>query len=205
LLKNIFSRKCYLFNQGEHPNEFFNKNFAARLGAGVYGFHGSQFSGPEAGVSVTMNGGATKYQETGQKESAYGGSSLGFRLHGGYGFDIAKDTVVLIGFDYNATDIAAGTASGNSLKIKNSWSLSAAPSMLLNDKTLAYVKLSYEAGKLVSSSDSDEESISGIGYGVGLRAEINKTTFLQTEIKQVKYDKSIQVVLISPPLPQWAA
>ena len=147
------------------------------------------FSGPEVGASVTMNGASTKYQYTGGKESILGGSSLGFRLHGGYGFDIAKDTVVLIGFDYNATDIAAGTASGNSVKIKNSWSLSAAPGMLLNDKTLAYVKLSYEAGKLVSSSDSDEESISGIGYGVGLRTEINKTSFLQTEIKQVNFKK----------------
>ena len=151
----------------------------------------ANFAGPEVGASVTMNGGATKYQETGQKESAYGGSSLGFRLHGGYGFDIAKDTVVLIGFDYNATDIAAGTASGNSLKIKNSWSLSAAPGMLLNDKTLAYVKLSYEAGKFNSGASSIkvDQSVSGFGYGAGLRTEINKTTFLETEIKQVNYKK----------------
>jgi hypothetical protein len=61
--------------------------------------------------------------------------------------------------------------------------------MLLNDKTLAYLKISYEAGKLGGSSGSDEESISGVGYGVGLRTEINKTTFLQTEIKQVNYNK----------------
>ena len=61
--------------------------------------------------------------------------------------------------------------------------------MLLNDKTLAYVKLSYEAGKLGNSTDSEEESISGVGYGVGLRTEINKTSFLQTEIKQVNFKK----------------
>ena len=111
-------------------------------------------------------------------------------MHGGYGFDISNDAVVLLGLDYNPTDVAVGKILGESGEIKNSWSLSAAPGMLLNDKTLAYVKLSYEAGKLVSSSDSDEESISGIGYGVGLRTEINKITFLQTEIKQVKYDKN---------------
>ena len=148
----------------------------------------ANFAGPEAGVSVTMNGGATSYT-TNNKDSTLGGSSLGFRLHGGYGFDISNDAVVLLGLDYNATDIAVGKLNGVSGKISNSWSLSAAPGMLLNDKTLAYVKLSYEAGNLESSGDSDEESISGVGYGVGLRTEINKTTFLQTEIKQVNYKK----------------
>jgi hypothetical protein len=149
------------------------------------------FAGPEAGASVTMNGGATKYQESGEKEYIFGESSLGFKLHGGYGFDMGNDTVVLVGFDYNATEFSVGKLAGNSVKIKNSWSLSAAPGMLLNDKTLAYVKLSYEAGKfnLGASSIKVDQSVSGFGYGVGLRTEINKTTFLETEIKQVNYKK----------------
>jgi opacity protein-like surface antigen len=149
------------------------------------------FSGPEAGASVTMNGGSTTTQASGQKEDIYGGSSLGFRLHGGYGFDIDKDTVVLAGFDYNATDLSVGKSDGQSLTIKNAWSLSAAPGMLLNDKTLAYVKLSYESGKFNSSFTGlkFDQSVSGFGYGVGLRTEINKTTFLETEIKQVNYSK----------------
>ena len=149
------------------------------------------FAGPEAGASVTMNGVSTKFQKIGEKESTLGGSSLGFRLHGGYGFDIANDTVVLVGVDYNATDVAVGKVSDNSMKIKNSWSLSAAPGMLLNDKTLAYVKLSYEAGKIDSKLTGAvfNQSVSGFGFGAGLRTEINKTTFLETEIKQVNYSK----------------
>lgn len=112
-------------------------------------------------------------------------------MHGGYGFDIANDTVVLVGVDYNATDVAVGKVSDNSVKIKNSWSLSAAPGMLLNDKTLAYVKLSYEAGKLNSevTDTKFDESISGFGYGIGLRTQLNNTTFLETEIKQINYKK----------------
>jgi hypothetical protein len=147
------------------------------------------FTGPEAGASVNMNGGATKTQAV--KETIYGGSSFGFRLHGGSGFDISNDAVVLLGLDYNATDIAAGKVAGNNMKIKNSWSLSAAPGMLLNDKTLAFVKLSYEAGKLDSALTGTvfNQSVSGFGYGFGLRTEINKTTFLETEIKQVNYTK----------------
>ncbi|MFM7802173.1 MAG: outer membrane beta-barrel protein [Limnohabitans sp.] len=150
----------------------------------------SNFAGPEAGVSVTMNGGFTSLTAE-KKDTNFGEPSLGFSLRGGYGFDIGNDAVVLLGLDYNATEIAAGKLVGVSVKIKNSWSVSAAPGILLNDKTLGYVKLSYEAGKLIggTSGDSVEESISGYGYGVGLRTEINKTTFLQTEINQVNYKK----------------
>ncbi|NBO42747.1 MAG: hypothetical protein EBU92_14775 [Betaproteobacteria bacterium] len=62
---------------------------------------------------------------------------------------------------------------------------------MLNDKTLAYVKLSYESGKFNSNITGlkFDQSVSGFGYGVGLRTEINKTTFLETEIKQVNYKK----------------
>jgi len=149
------------------------------------------FSGPEAGASVTMNGGATTFTAA-NKDTTFGGSSLGFRLHGGYGFDVSKDTVVLLGLDYNVTDLVVGNILGENFKTKNSWSLSVAPGMLLNDKTLAYVKLSYEAGNLSLKvpSASVDKSISGFGYGIGLRTEINKTTFFETEIKQVNYKKS---------------
>ncbi len=149
------------------------------------------FAGPEAGASVTMNGGSTKYQKIGEKESILGGSSLGFRLHGGYGFDMGNDALVLLGINYNATELSVAKLNGENAKIKNSWSLSAAPGMMLNDKTLAYVKLSYEAGKFDSSSSDLKfnKSVSGFGYGAGLRTEINKTTFLETEIKQVNYSK----------------
>lgn len=112
-------------------------------------------------------------------------------MHGGYGFDIGNDAVILLGLSYNATDVAAGKSGDNGFKIKNSWSLSAAPGMLVNDKTLAYVKLSYEAGKFNSDIPkvTFDQSVSGFGYGVGLRTEINKTTYLETEIKQVNYNK----------------
>jgi opacity protein-like surface antigen len=149
------------------------------------------FSGPEAGASVTMNGGSTKFKSDGE-EVTLGGESIGFKLHGGYGLDVSKDTVVLLGLDYNVTDLVVGNILGENFKTKNSWSLSVAPGMLLNDKTLAYVKLSYEAGNLSLKvpSASVDKSISGFGYGIGLRTEINKTTFFETEIKQVNYKKS---------------
>jgi len=153
----------------------------------------TNFSGPEAGVSVTMNGASIMVdnKDSNKYDGNYGQQSMGVKLHGGYGFDMGNDTVVLVGLGYNPTEIKSGSLENSTFKIKNSWSLSVAPGMMLNDYSLAYVKLSYEAGKLNNkgTKSSDSYSISGFGYGVGLRTEINKTTFLETEIKQVNYKK----------------
>jgi len=152
----------------------------------------ANFSGPEAGASVTMNGGSVRsdLKSSDDKDRDYGQTSMGIKLHAGYGFDMGNDTVVLVGFSYNPTDIKSGTSSTSNIKISNSWSLSVAPGMKLNDTSLVYVKLAYEAGKFqINSTTSINQSISGLGYGVGLRTEINKTTFLETEIKQVNYKK----------------
>ena len=153
----------------------------------------ANFSGPEAGASVTMNGASFLFdnKDTNNYDGNYGQQSMGIKLHGGYGFDMGNDTVVMVGLGYNPTEIKSGSVVTSTAKIKNSWSLSVAPGMMLNDKSLAYVKLSYEAGKLNFNypKSSDSYSISGFGYGVGLRTEINKTTFLETEIKQINYKK----------------
>ena len=153
----------------------------------------TNFSGPELGASVTMISGTSlvDLKSSNNYDGDYGQQSIGFKLHGGYGFDMGNDTVVFVGFDYNPTDIKAGSNDGDSIAIKNSWSLSLAPGLKLNESSLAYVKVAYESGKFSykGSSYSIEETLSGFGYGAGLRTEINKTTFLETEIKQVKYEK----------------
>ena len=84
------------------------------------------FAGPEAGVSVTMNGGSTLIDSkvNNDYDADRGQQSIGVKLQAGYGFDMGNDTVVLVGVGYNPTDIKAGTAANKaSLKIQNSWSL----------------------------------------------------------------------------------
>ena len=151
------------------------------------------FAGPEAGASVTMIGGTSlvDLEKSNDSDGDYGQQSIGFKLHAGYGFDLGNDSGVIVGLGYNPTDIKAGTADTTSVVIKNSWSLSVAPGMMLNEKSLAYVKLAYEAGTLSikDGAITRDESLSGFGFGAGLRTEINKTTFLETEIKQVNYKK----------------
>ena len=153
----------------------------------------TNFAGPEAGASVTMNSGSALIDS--KVDDDYDGNSgqqsIGIKLHAGYGFEMGNDTVVLVGFNYNPTEIKAGTVNTANLKIQNSWSLFLAPGMMLNDKSLAYVKLAYESGNLKYSDSGEniEQSLTGLGYGIGLRTEINKSTFLETEIKQVSYSK----------------
>jgi opacity protein-like surface antigen len=153
----------------------------------------SNFTGPEAGVSVTMNGASflADNKSSNNYDGNYGQQSIGIKLHGGYGLDLGNDTVLVLGMDYNPTEIKSGSIDSVTGKIGRAWTLSLAPGMKLNDSSLAYAKLSYEAGKFSVKSPiySEEESISGFGYGVGLRTEINKNTFLETEIKQVNYKK----------------
>ena len=64
-----------------------------------------------------------------------------------------------------------------------------APGYLINSHSLAYVKLSYEAAD--ATDETTTKKFKGTGVGFGLRSEINKSTYLNAEIKQVKYDSKI--------------
>ena len=68
------------------------------------------FAGPEAGVSVTMNGGSTLLDNKNSNnfDGNYGQQSIGIKLHGGYGFDLGNDTVVLVGFGGVVVGIGCG-------------------------------------------------------------------------------------------------
>lgn len=153
----------------------------------------SDFTGLEAGVGLNMIGTSSlvNLNDSTAYDNEYGQQTTAVKLHGGYGIEISKDAVLHFGLDYNPSNINAGYMhdANINLLIKNAWSLSVAPGMLISDKTLAYFKLSYEAGTLTSSSQSAKNyDASGFGYGFGIRTQINKTTFLETEVKQVNYN-----------------
>ena len=156
----------------------------------------SDFTGFEAGVGLNMVGASAlvNLKNSMTYSNEYGQQTTAIKLHGGYGIELSKDTVLHFGLDYNTANINAGYMhdADINLLIKDVWSLSVAPGMLLSDKTLAYFKLSYEAGKFSSSHQSATNyDASGVGYGFGVRTQINKTTFLETEVKQVNYNTVI--------------
>lgn len=127
-----------------------------------------------------------------------GQNSSGVVLNGSYGLAMNENAVILFGLDYNLSDIKSGNFSDGSLKLEKAYSLSIAPGILVNDHSLAYVKLSFESAEL-AATDTPNEKFKGTGIGFGLRSALNKNVYLNAEIKQVKYDsKIIDGVSIKP-------
>lgn len=109
-----------------------------------------------------------------------------------YGFVTSPNTVVSIGGTYALNKSKAGTIpvyGDLNLSIKGAYSLYVEPGFLLTDKTLAYGKLAYEAGKgtLSAGEESRSKNLSGTGYGAGIRTMLDAKSFLQIEFMQVDY------------------
>ena len=118
-----------------------------------------------------------------------------------YGIEIGKSSVLLVGgkFDLQDTNIVEVTSSGTTVKLdeSNHYSLFVAPGILLNDKTLGYVKLSYESSKATSNISSTIEvgTITGMGYGAGIRTHLSGNWFANIEAARIIYrTKSIDSI-----------
>jgi len=110
-----------------------------------------------------------------------------------YGFSVSPSAVVSAGGTYTIGSVDAGSSVNSfAIKLKNSYSIYLEPSFLINDKTLAYAKLSYEAGSgtmALSGWGDRSRSIRGVGLGAGVRTMITKASFVQVEFRQVNYNR----------------
>ena len=145
----------------------------------------SQFTGWEAGATLAIND--TKIRIDSDSTS---GNSTGFGLHAGYGLEKSNDMVYLFGIDYNfnsitAGDITNGAGTVYTRNLKNPFGLSFGMGYLVNDNTLAFGKLSYEAATY--SLDTYNQDVSGLGLAGGARYMLNKNTYLQAELKYTTY------------------
>jgi hypothetical protein len=146
----------------------------------------ARFTGPSVGASIAYQANTVAMDGL----DGVGQNSSGVVLNGSYGLAMNESAVVLFGLDYNLSDIKSGEISDlGSIKLDKAYSLSIAPGILINDHSLAYVKLSFESAELTAGSLS--EKFKGTGVGFGLRSALNKNTYLNAEIKQVKYDSKI--------------
>ena len=148
----------------------------------------SDFTGFEAGATLSINNGKVS---SGDQSSD--GNNTTFGLHGGYGLELSKDSLVLFGIDYDTGNVSAGSANNNNgvstpANYKNPYGLSVGYGLLVKDDTLAFAKISYEAATF--SYDNFEANMHGFGLGAGVRYLLNKTTYLQAELKYAKYTNS---------------
>ena len=146
----------------------------------------ADFTGPEVGATLAISNGKI----TGGKSLS--DTSAGVALHGGYVMEATKDIAVLFGIDYNLSNVKSGTGeseNGGRQKIyfKNPYSLSLGAGSLVNENTLAFAKVSYESAKY--SYGNSNFTLKGYGLGAGARYLLNKTTYVQAELKYTKYTK----------------
>ena len=189
MIKYIVNDKCI--------GNFMKKLFACLLMLGTVGLASAQvsnFTGFSGAVNLSAASSNTK---VGSFYSLGGDGFIG-SFQGAYGMELSSSSVLGFGLTYSAGKSKSGNITDDStsdVAIKNQYSLYLEPGALLSDNTLLYGKISVEKGKFavtsIPASDSFSRSISGTGYGAGLRHMLDKTKFLQVELMKVGY-KSIR-------------
>jgi hypothetical protein len=154
----------------------------------------SNFEGFSAGLNLNTVSTNSKITEPGLVLDGIGQQSWNGGIQGAYGFVASPTTVVSVGVTYALGKSKAGAINENSgnasFEAKNQLSVYVEPGFLINNSTLVYGKLSYEKAKIDAAADGSStlsKSVNGTGFGFGARTMINKTTYLQVEIKQINY------------------
>lgn len=166
----------------------------------------SNFTGWSAGANLNFVSASVDLDisGTGFKQ---GDASQNFSLQAAHGFAIDSKSVLTLGGTYSIGNMKAGSVhdsngDGYEIKGKNMYSVYVEPGYLVSDTTLAYGKLAYSSmkGELsVSTGDTGSETFKGFGYGAGIRTMLDKTTFIQVEVVQTKYDSKSDGGLTAKP------
>ena len=148
--------------------------------------------------------GAATEISSGADKLSLGENSNTVAVQGAYGFDLGGSGVLGVGASYNMGEIAAGTVSSGTslykLRLKNMYSVFIEPGFVVGS-SLFYGKLAYLNGKAEESlnASSGSDTVTGMGYGVGLRTMLDNKIYLQVEILQTKFaDKTFGTAVYKP-------
>jgi len=128
---------------------------------------------------------------------------VGIGLEIGYGISFGDTFILSVGVtrDLNKPEILIkysdeSMLTESMLTSRFATSLYFAPGVKAFAGTLVYGKLSLESINLSTDNNVLEETVvNGIGYGLGIKSELNKNLFMQFELKNVKYDKQYSTLL----------
>ena len=171
------------------------KLFACLLLIGTTGLASAQVSN-FTGFSGAVNLSSVSSRTEVDRQFQLGGDNWGGSVQAAYGLELSNSSVIGFGLNYSLGNSKSGATYKNNVatdtaNIKNQYSFYLEPGSLLSDNTLLYGKISLEKGKFAvtstPASDSFSKSISGTGYGVGLRHMLDKSKFLQVEFMKVAY------------------
>ena len=137
--------------------------------------------------------------------SGLGSQNIFASVSADYGIEVSKSLVLLVGgkYDLQNTSVVKITGEGLAVAIeeKGHYSLFLAPGLALSDKTLGFAKLSYEnakydvtgsvaTGSAAGSVASNAQSVSGTGYGLGVRTHLGGNTNLDVEVGRIVYQNN---------------
>jgi len=152
----------------------------------------SNFTGLSGAVNLSTVSSRTEIP----KEFQLADDNWGGSVQAAYGLELSSSSVIGFGLNYSLGNSKSGIAydkkvATDTLNIKNQYSFYLEPGSLLSDNTLLYGKISVEKGKFAvtstPASNSFSKSISGTGYGAGLRHMLDKSKFVQVEFMKVGY------------------
>ncbi len=165
-------------------------------------FSASTFAQAEkfAGTSVGVNAGynVETYTKSSVTTTA-GQNNTASNINATYTFALSPEWTIGTGLTYalSSTTLATAAATGNNEYSMNShYSLNIEPGYVLNENTLGYFKLSYNSGVVKNTYYSIDQTITGIGYGLGTKFFISKNAFLNIEMQQTKYNSYTYVTTV---------
>lgn len=112
------------------------------------------------------------------------GSGSGLGIQAKYTFALANAFTLGLGATYSTGNHQAAIAASptgllSNIYTNNNFSLDVEPGYAFSNSTLGYAKVSAIGATLFSDSGSFSQTISGIGYGLGVRALVDKNMFVQ--------------------------
>lgn len=114
----------------------------------------------------------------------------GLGLEAQYSIPMGNQFVLGLGVNYRNGSRSAGTVGGTNFSIKDAAAFDIVPGFALSDSMLVYGKVSGLSASAIGNTGGTEssESISGYGYGLGLRSFIDKNMFFQVGYDANTYD-----------------
>lgn len=146
--------------------------------------HADEFSGPHAGVAMTLD----NVQSSGKYEGA-GFSGVG--VSGFAGYDVALTPSVFAGVEANIDGYTADDDLGD--QARWGWGISGRLGAKVNDTTGLYARVGYARAE--GRYDNGEVRLShwfdGVRYGAGVETKLTDAVSLRAEFSQFNYEKNL--------------
>ena len=114
------------------------------------------------------------------------GTSTGLDLTAQYNWALGQEFVLGVGLNMGTGSNKAGTSGATDVVTKNRYALEFTPGFAISKDVLVYGKIA-SLSATVDSATSD--SITGLGYGVGVRGMVDKNMFWQVGYDSNKYQE----------------